>query len=127
MPLQTVIEPPVLTVTVQPEGKPVCCGVGSAVAIAIGILIWALTLLVVIEPGPVLPTVTCISTVPPRITCPEFSVRIFNVAFACPDASKAPKAPIRKNISHFIRFIFPVCLWTEFFMLSKNNILTVDN
>ena len=55
-PLHTVIEPPLLTVIVQPGGSPVCCGVGNAPAIATGILICALTLLTPIEEtGPVLP------------------------------------------------------------------------
>jgi hypothetical protein len=42
-------------------------------------------------------------------TCPELSVIIFSVAFAWAIDAEAQKAPAKKNISHFNRFIFPVC------------------
>jgi hypothetical protein len=99
VPLQMVIAEPVLTVIVHPGGNPVCCPLINTPAIP-GTLICALTLNAAIEPGPVLPTVTCITPMLLTESCPEFSERIFIEAFAWAAAFVIDKTlPKKRTIS----------------------------
>src|SRR5215510_9939150 len=68
----------------QPDGNPVCDPFARIFAIAVGTLIWALTLFWATKLGPVLAMTTWISTTLPWFTWPPFNVIILILTLALP-------------------------------------------